>query len=272
MDLIEIKDLECFSHHGLLEEEHALGQKFMVSLKLFLDLRKSGRNDDIHESLDYSEVAHFIHDFMSNKRFQLIEALAENIANELLLHYERLQKVEVCVKKPWAPILLPLDTVSVTVCRGWHPVFLGAGSNIEPKSAYLERAFKELSACTWIRNLQSSEWITTKPYGVKDQDDFLNGVFRMETLYTPEELLEKLHEIEAKEHRERTVHWGPRTLDLDILFYEDWIVQRPDLVIPHPDLCNRDFVLKPMVELAPYWIHPVLKKSMMQLLQEFETK
>ena len=101
-----------------------------------------------------------------------------------------------------------------------------------------------------------------------EQDDFLNGAVELETLYDPQELLDRLHEIEQNANRKRLVHWGPRTLDLDILFYDDLVQDDPSLTLPHPDMQNRDFVLRPMAELAPNFLHPVFQKTIGQLLKE----
>ncbi|MDE6907448.1 MAG: 2-amino-4-hydroxy-6-hydroxymethyldihydropteridine diphosphokinase, partial [Lachnospiraceae bacterium] len=101
--------------------------------------------------------------------------------------------------------------------------------------------------------------------GVTEQDEFLNGALKLRTLLTPEELLELLHEIEAKAERVRTLRWGPRTLDLDILFYDNLVLDTEELHIPHIDMQNRDFVLKPMAQIAPYMRHPVLNKTIKQL-------
>ena len=117
-----------------------------------------------------------------------------------------------------------------------------------------------------------SEYLVTEPYGDVEQDEFLNGVLKLRTLLTPEELLDRLHELEAAANRERIIHWGPRTLDLDILFYDNEIIDTPDLHIPHIDMENRDFVLKPMDEIAPYYRHPVLNKTIHQLLNELLAK
>ena len=106
----------------------------------------------------------------------------------------------------------------------------------------------------------------TAPYGGVEQEDFLNAAMELETLYTPEELLDVLHTVEQAAKRERLVHWGPRTLDLDILFYDDLVQDDSALTLPHPDMQNRDFVLKPMVELAPHFVHPVFHQTMQQLL------
>ena len=113
---------------------------------------------------------------------------------------------------------------------------------------------------------RASEWIVTKAYGGVEQEDFLNGVLEIETLLGPEALLEVLHEIEAAAGRERTVHWGPRTLDLDILFYDKLCYESEDLIIPHPDLENREFVLKPLCTIAPFLRHPATGKTMQALL------
>ena len=117
-----------------------------------------------------------------------------------------------------------------------------------------------------------SEYLVTEPYGGVEQDEFLNGVLRLRTLLTPEELLDRLHELESEANRERLIHWGPRTLDLDILFYDNEIIDTPDLHVPHIDMQNRDFVLKPMDEIAPYYRHPVLNKTIHQLLDELSAR
>ena len=125
-----------------------------------------------------------------------------------------------------------------------------------------------LRADPCVRVKQVSSYRMTAPYGGVEQDDFLNAAMEIETLYDPEELLDALHAIEQAARRERLIHWGPRTLDLDVLFYDDLVQEDPALIIPHPDLHNRDFVLGPMAELAPNFVHPVLGKTMQQLLSE----
>ena len=113
-----------------------------------------------------------------------------------------------------------------------------------------------------------SSYLVTKPYGGVEQDDFLNACLMLKTLLSPEELLARLHEIEQAAHRERIIHWGPRTLDLDILLYDDLILETEDLVIPHPGMHLRDFVLKPLREIAPNKRHPIFQKTVAQMLAE----
>ena len=118
------------------------------------------------------------------------------------------------------------------------------------------------------RNIRVSDYIETAPYGGVEQDDFLNGVLEAETLYSPEELLARLQEEEQIAERKREVHWGPRTLDLDILFYEDLVLTKKELSVPHPDMKNRQFVLEPLSQLAPFFVHPVYRKTVAELLAE----
>ena len=114
-----------------------------------------------------------------------------------------------------------------------------------------------------------SNIIDTEPYGYTEQPNFLNGVICFETLYSPEELLKFFHRLEDEGDRTREIHWGPRTIDLDILFYGDRILQTVDLIIPHKEIPCRRFVLEPLNEIAPYVIHPVLGKTVRDIYTEF---
>lgn len=272
MDRIEIRDLECYCHHGVLEEEKVLGQKFLVSVVLFVDTRKAGKHDDLTFSIDYAEVAHYINERMNHADYKLVEAVAEKIARELLLKYKMLYAIEVCIKKPWAPILLPLDTVAITIRREWTPVYVGVGSNIGNRRKYIDDAFAGIRNDRFCRKAYMSELFDTEPYGFKDQDNFLNGVICFDTLYSPEELLKFLQGLENKGQRNRETEkrWGPRTIDLDILFYGDDVIQKRDLVIPHREIHLRQFVLKPLNEVAPYKVHPVFHKTVSQLFLELQ--
>lgn len=275
MDCIRIKDLEVFGFHGAKPEENVLGQKFILDVCMYTDTREAGLTDDLTKSIHYGHAARRMEEFVRTHTYQLIERLAEEVAEYLLTTFSReekadLRKVSVTIKKPWAPIHLPIDTVSVTIERGWHTAYLSLGSNLGDKEGYLNQAVKALSEDKRIKNLQVSGYITTKPYGGVEQDDFLNGAIKLETLYTPEELLHLMQKLELAAGRERKVHWGPRTLDLDMIFYDKLILETEDLVLPHPDMENRTFVLKPVCELNKNFRHPILQKTMEQLLRELE--
>ena len=259
-DQIKITDLEVFANHGVFPEENKLGQKFLISAVLYTDTRKAGKTDDLTASIHYGEVSAFITKYMKEHTYQLLERVAETLAEEMLKSISRLCKIDLEIKKPWAPVGLPLETVSVKIERCWNEAFIALGSNMGDKKKYIENAVEELKNEKLCRVLKVSKLIGTEPYGVTDQDEFLNGALKMETLLTPHELLELLHRIEQEAGRKRIRRWGPRTLDLDIIFYGDQIIEEDDLCIPHIDMQNREFVL------APHKRHPVLKKTMTEML------
>lgn len=260
-DHITISRLEVYAKHGVLPEENTLGQKFIISVKMFLDLGKAGKNDDLTQSVDYGKVCHDIYLITVNNTFELIETLAYKITVYLLNNYKLIKSVETTVEKPWAPIGLPLDTVSVTVKRERHTAYIALGSNMGDREKYINTAVDRLNRERGCIVAAVSDLIETKPYGVTDQDDFLNGVLKLETYLTPHELLDLLHTIENESGRVRERRWGPRTLDLDIIFYDDLIMSDEELCIPHPDMHNREFVLKPLAQIAPFVMHPILKQT-----------
>lgn len=272
MDQIRIENLEVFAHHGVFQEENSLGQKFLISGVFYLDTRVAGYSDDLGLSLDYGKVCYFIKRKLEEKNYQLIEAVAEHLAEDLLLEFEMVKQVDLTVKKPWAPILLPLETVAVSISRKWHRVFLSIGSNLGDREGYLDMAIDRLNGERDTKVISIADYIETEPYGDVEQEDFLNSALEIQTLKEPGELLAFIHEVEAEAKRERIVRWGPRTLDIDILFYDDLLISEPDLVVPHVEIEKRAFVLEPMVNIAPYFRHPVSKRTMTELAETLAQK
>lgn len=271
MDCITISNLEIFAYHGVLKEENALGQKFLVSVKMFTDITEAAENDDISKSINYADVCRTIEAFLTEHTYKLIETTADRLALHLLKTYNRVEKLELEIKKPWAPILMTLETVSVIVKRGWHRAYLGIGSNMGDKEANLKEAIHLLDEEEDCIVERVSSFIITEPVGGVEQDDFLNGALAIKTLKTPQELLMLIAEIEKKLKRERIIHWGPRTIDLDILIFDDEIIQTVDLTIPHPEMCNREFVLQPLAEIAPWLKHPVNGETILQLRNKLKS-
>ncbi len=271
MDEIKIDGLSFFAHHGVFDFETKNGQRFVLSAVLECDTRKAGRTDDLTCSTSYAEVAEFLVQFLTEHTFLLLEAAVEQACDALLKRFPRIRAVELELKKPDAPIALEFESVSVRIRREWHRAYVALGSNLGEKEAYLRGALDGLHRDD-TRVTAVSDFLITPPYGGVEQDDFLNAVCAVETLRTPEELLELLHTLEAEANRERTIHWGPRTLDLDILFYDDLILYTEPLKIPHMDMQNRDFVLRPLAQIAPYVMHPVLGKSVLQLWKELNAE
>lgn len=272
LDKIHIKNLEVFGNHGVFPEENKLGQKFLVNAVLYTSTREAGKTDDLTKSIHYGEVSHFITKYMMEHTFQLIESVAEQLAEALLLQFEHLKWIDLEIQKPWAPIGLPLESVSVEISRGWHEAFIATGSNLGDRGEYIRKGIEALAACKECVVEKESQLIVTEPYGVTDQPEFLNGMLQVRTLLSPIELLHKLNEIEAAAHRERKIHWGPRTLDLDIIFYDNQVIDIPQLTVPHVDMQNRQFVLEPLAELAPWYRHPILGKTVKELLISLENE
>jgi 2-amino-4-hydroxy-6-hydroxymethyldihydropteridine diphosphokinase len=145
--------------------------------------------------------------------------------------------------------------------------FLGLGSNLGNRAGYLEDALQSLDAHQCIRILARSSMYDTDPVGEIAQPNFLNMVVEIETSLPPPELLELCLTIEESNGRVRSVKWGPRTLDIDILFYSNKIIEIDGLRIPHPEAHRRLFVVKPMAEIAESFNHPVLNEQISSILQ-----
>lgn len=149
-----------------------------------------------------------------------------------------------------------------------HTAFVALGSNLGDREENLHRAL-ELLMQKGIEIVKVSTFIETEPYGVTDQPRFLNGVCQIKTVLKPLELLRLLLAVENEMGRVRLRHWGERNIDLDLLLYEDVIMDTEELRLPHPDMANRDFVMLPLAEIAPELEHHVLGKNMSELAQKF---
>lgn len=270
MDRIRISGLEIFAKHGVYTEENVLGQKFIISSVLHTSTYEAGHSDELDDSVDYGEVCRFIKNFTEARTYKLLESLAENLAEELLLKYEALERVDLEIKKPWAPIGLPLECVSVEISRGWHTAYIGMGSNMGDRGRFLDQAVKRLESIRGCQVMNIADYIETAPYGGVEQAEFLNSALALKTILPAEALLKALNGIEAEAGRERKVRWGPRTLDLDILLYDDCIIDSPRLTIPHREMHMRDFVLRPMAQIAPHIRHPLIGKTMEELLHQLD--
>ena len=271
-DFIKITNLEIYAYHGVLEEEKQKGQVFFVNLKLYMPLRKPGLSDALQDAVNYDEVCTVVVDVFTKEVYDLIEKAAEKTVEELMHRFPALEAVEMELRKPDAPITCAPEDVSVNIYREWHKVYVAIGSNHEEADYYLEEACKQMSESVYVKNFKKSGILQTKPYGPVEQPDFQNGCVSFETYMEPEELLAFLNQIEANLKRERVVRWGPRTIDLDILFYDDITYNSDVLTIPHIDMQNRMFVLEPLFELCPYFRHPIIGKSVEQMRAELMQK
>ncbi len=150
-------------------------------------------------------------------------------------------------------------------------VFIGVGSNLGDRAGYLEFAKRELFLIVGAKVLECSPVYETEPVAAEG-GPFLNAVWSFEADLSSQDLLKKIQEIEAKANRQRGKSSEARTLDLDILFYGDQVIREPELTVPHPRLHERAFVLEPMADLDPDFVHPMLKKTIKELLEKLSAR
>lgn len=265
MDKIYIKDLEIFANHGYFQEEKKLGQKFILSFELDLDLSGAGEKDDLDQTVHYGILCEEIEKEFTKTSYDLIEKAAEEIVNFILLKYEAVNKVKLKLKKPWAPVRKHLDYVAIEIERQWHKAYIAIGTNLGDKEKNIREALEIISNSSHTKINKIAKYYNTEPVGYTDQDEFLNTAIEIKTLLNPKNLMKFLLEVEKSLKRERIIRWGPRTLDLDVIFYDDLISSDEEVIIPHPRMEERLFVLNPLCDIAPYKLHPILNKRIIDI-------
>jgi len=255
LDRLSLTGLHAFAHHGVFEHERRDGQPFIVDLTAHLDLSPAGAGDDLADTIHYGELAEQVVAAVERDPVDLIETLAERIA-ELVLGYPAARAVEVTVHKPEAPIAVPFADVSVTLHRAWTRAIIALGANLGDREASLRGALAGLGAHRRIRTLGASPIVETPALRTDGVDEtapaYLNAVAALETTLPPLALLAELQRVEQEHGRTREVRWGDRTLDLDLITYGEERLAGPTLVVPHPRAHERAFVLAPWVQLDPH--------------------
>lgn len=272
MDYLNIEGLVVFAHHGVFPEENKLGQRFEISARLDLVTSHAGMQDDLSRSVDYGAVCHSIQDFFQAHPVKLIETAAEQLARHLLLCFPALHTVVLRIAKPWAPIGLPLDQVSVNITRGWHPVTVAMGSNQGDRLKNLCDALEAFDRIPGIRVKKIASFIETPAAGRHNEPPYLNGAVLFDTCLLPRECLRQLQALEKAAGRQPGEKWSTRPLDLDMIFYDDLISENPRLYLPHPRYRERDFVLKPLNDIIPYHKDPLTGESIQAILQTRQLK
>lgn len=271
MDFIKIKDLEVYAKHGLFGEEKKLGQKFLISSNIGLSFRKCAIEKNLDESIDYGKLSHELYDLFASETEDLIETLAYKLTKFIFDTYEIAQTVDITIKKPWAPINLPLDTASVSCKKKRRNYYIGIGTNLGDREGYINSAL-DMMEKEGLKVLEKASIIETKAWGKTDQGDFLNTVVKVNSYEDPHDLLHILQKIELDLGRVRHEKWGERTIDLDILFIDREIHFTDELVVPHPYISEREFVLESLNELIPNYFHPILNKKISKLYEEVKNE
>ena len=255
---IKIENLKIFAHHGLYAQEKN-GQNFILNITLGLNFNQAAKFDDLNCTINYDKFCRFVELIFVKFRFKLLESAAKFLTEQILLKFDKLKFVVVEISKERA------------VFKSKHTAYLGLGSNLGKRLKNLLVSINLFKLEPKIKIVKVSTIFKNKAYG-RVMADFYNCVIKLKTLFNPFELLEFGFEIEKKLSRVRLVKWGPRTIDVDILFFDNLILNTRNLIIPHPEILNRSFVLNPMAELAPYFIHPTVNKNMLELASALNKK
>ncbi|MBE7088717.1 MAG: 2-amino-4-hydroxy-6-hydroxymethyldihydropteridine diphosphokinase [Clostridiales bacterium] len=265
MNKVSIKNLTVSACHGLHDFEKVNAQRFVFSADLYTDFYSAAQSDDIQNTVNYSLACKTIYNVTTQNTFNLIEKLVYECAFALFESQPNINRVVLTVEKPDAPIKLDFESVSVSVDLIKEKAYLSLGSSIGDKEQILNGAIAALNATRGIKVKKVSSFIKTAPYGGVAQNEFLNCAVEIETVLSPRQLLSNINKIEADFLRTREVRWGDRTLDIDVIFYGKRIILQDDLIIPHIDYHNRDFVLIPLKEIAPNFICPLKKVKVSDL-------
>lgn len=273
MDKIHIKDLFLRCTIGVSPEERREKVDVIINIVLLIDLHQVGKSDLIDDTVNYRDLKKRILAMVEHSHYSLIESLAERIAS-LCLESSRVQEVQIQVEKPGA--LRFARSVGVEIIRRKEElkavkVYIGIGSNIDPKENIL-KCIKILEKHFSI--ISSSLFYKTEPIGNPGDPSFINGVIEIETIFSPESLKYLiLRSTEVMLGRNRSSDKNaPRTIDLDILIYGDEVVKLDDMIIPDPQISERNFLAISLAELAPNFVPPGWEQNLIDYVSTLEDR
>jgi dihydroneopterin aldolase/2-amino-4-hydroxy-6-hydroxymethyldihydropteridine diphosphokinase len=255
VDRIEVSGLVVTTVVGALPHERDVAQPIRIDLVLHVDVHEAGRSDELTDTADYGAVTVSVAETVRGSNDVLLERLAERVA-DVVLGFDKVEAVDVTVTKLRPPIPEQLEAVAVRITRRRadggqeagteHTAIVALGSNLGDRQGYLRLAVARLGDVTAM-----SQVFETDPMGPEGQGPYLNMVVVVRTALDPYAFLRRCQRIEAEAQRQRTIRWGARTLDVDLLFYDDVTIADPQLTVPHPGVGERRFVLAPLSEVAP---------------------
>jgi dihydroneopterin aldolase/2-amino-4-hydroxy-6-hydroxymethyldihydropteridine diphosphokinase len=255
-DQIHITGLRAVAIVGALPHERELAQPLRIDLILDVDLHDAGTSDELGDTVHYGEVAERVIAVVQESKDVLLERVAARIV-DVAFTFDRVDAVDVLVTKLRPPIVVDAETTAVRLNRSRaeaavvplqpHHAWIALGSNLGDRIGFLRAGVLALPNVVAM-----SQVFETDPIGgPDDQGAYLNMVVEIETTLDPHALLRRCQRIEAEAMRQRVVNWGPRTLDVDIVMYDDIIIRSEELTVPHPRYAERRFVLTPLAEIAP---------------------
>ena len=242
-DRIEVRDLRVTGTHGVLPEERDRAQPFSVDIVAWVDMEAAQQSDDLADTVDYGALAQAAADVVAGRSYRLLEALGGRLASAADRGPPpgggRGDGTQAAAATGPRRGLDRGQGAALPLMAGAPPppwrAFIGLGSNLGDRRALLRQAVAGLGAAGDVIGV--SPLYETEPVGgPEDQGPYLNLVVELSTSDTPRRLLERCRALEAAAGRVRTVRWGPRTLDADVLWVEGWEVDEEDLTVPHPRL------------------------------------
>jgi 2-amino-4-hydroxy-6-hydroxymethyldihydropteridine diphosphokinase len=264
-DYIVLTGLKVPCIIGIFDWERKIKQDVVIDLKFPCEIQRAAARDSIRETVDYKKIAKSVIAFVGKSKFQLVETLAEKLA-AYLMDDLRLPEVYLSVSKPGAirgskNVGIEIHRTSSRGAAGF--VFLGMGSNIEPKK-HLEAALESIQREYPLAGL--SHVYETSPVGFKRQPPFWNLVAAIQTDEEPRILRKRLERLEKENGRvKKGKTYGPRTLDVDLILWKNLVRKGGAFPLPHPDVESKAFVLFPLLEICPNLLHPSLGKPMVEL-------
>jgi len=258
VDLIRIEGLRLMTVVGVLPHEREAAQPLQVDLALHVDLHDAGVSDELDDTANYGAVSEAVASTVTGAEDMLLERLAGRIAT-VALSFRHVEAVDVRVTKLRPPIPIDVSSTSVEIHRtrqrleitDEHLAYVALGSNLGDRVAMLREAVATLAP-----QAVSSVYETDPVGGPDGQGPFLNMVVELRTALDPFALVRRLQRLEEEAGRQRVVHWGPRTLDCDLILFDDAQISSEFLTVPHPRFAERRFVLEPLAELAPHLCPP----------------
>lgn len=252
MHHIVMRNMKFYGYHGCLDFEKENGQWFIITVDIGCDYLPGAVTDELEGTVNYADAYDRIKRIATELKFNLIEKLAYEIGRCVLLNYNLASEVTVMVHKPDAPVEGEFECMETSIHLKRHEVVISFGSNMGDREDIIRTALGMINKRDDTSVVRVSSLYETEPVGYADQADFLNGAAIIKTIIEPLDFLHMLQKIELDLHRVRTIKNGPRTIDLDVVTFDDISSNDEELTLPHPRMHERAFVLVPMKELGLY--------------------
>ena len=261
---IEVSGITTNTIIGCYPHERTTPQKLIIDLSASLHASNWLNPDNLETTVDYDGLIDFVQQEVNSTSYQLLESLAQHLSDKILEHYPIIYQLEIKLTKP-AICGVKAQAISVYYdCRRKFKVALALGANCDLPQQQIVTAIEILGE--FVTDIQIGGFYETTPVGGIAQDNFINTAITGYVSLKPEELLAKIKIIEKLMGKYESVKDGPRTIDIDLILFDDLVYQNNFLQLPHKSAHMRDFVLQPLADIALDWVHPLTNKSIGELL------